>query len=352
LGGGAGAGGGTAGFGGETSAGAGGMSDCDGAPPIDPALLENCSGENAITCVLGGEPGHYDVRLLLGGDGAGSTVVEAESRRFMSEQTETLAAEERCLSFSVNVREPEGQPIQDADPGTDGLNFYLSGVAPKLKGLGVVRSSPVVLFIAGDSTVCDQDPQRNLAPNARFTGWGQALPRYFKRGLSVTNYADSGEGTAAFRTDGGGLWSRIDGGLKSGDFVLIQLGHNDKETPAATYRQRVTGMVTAIQQKGAHPVLVTPIIRNNGSALSAQHIYGDLNVRVELTQIAQSENVPLIDLMQLSDAWANELGRSAAQAYFVGSDSTHTNELGAAIFAGLVRDAIAASVPALAEYLR
>ncbi len=133
---------------------------------------------------------------------------------------------------------------------------------------------------------------------------------------------------------------------------LAQLGHNDKTTDAATYRSRITGMVRAVKAEQATPVLITPIVRNNGDALAAQHIYGNLNARSELLAIATAENVALIDLMLLTSEWVSEVGRTTAQTYFVGTDATHTNELGAAVFAKLVAQAIADSNLGLKSYLR
>jgi lysophospholipase L1-like esterase len=325
--------------------------DCDPAA-IGTGLLAECGGDDVVDCVFGGEPGHYDVSLVLGGDAAASTRVLAESRRFMVDETATAAGETHCVSFSVNVRDPEGQPIQDVSAGTPGLNLRLDGSAPSLRAISVTPADPVVLYIAGDSTVCDQDPQFDQPPEGRFTGWGQLLPLFFKRGLSVTNYADSGEGTAAFRTDGGSLWGRIDETLKANDWVLIQVGHNDKTTTASTYRTRIQGMVDAVRAKGAFPVLISPMVRNTGDDLGAQHVYGDLNVREVLTEIATNKTVPFIDLMALSDAWVGELGRSAAQAYFVGTDQTHSNEHGARVFAELVVKGIVEQDLELGSYLR
>ena len=94
------------------------------------------------------------------------------------------------------------------------------------------------------------------------------------------------------------------------------------------------------------------MIRNNNSSLGQQHIYGNLNVRTVLGEISASENVPFIDLMQLSSEWASQLGQSAAQNYFVGNDRTHTNELGAALFAEMIVQEIRRQELTLQSYLR
>ncbi|MDC0683024.1 GDSL-type esterase/lipase family protein [Sorangium atrum] len=341
-------GGGGAGAGGATGAGGTADGDCAAPPAFDPALLARCSGSKALTCSFGGATGNYDVTVLVGG----KSVVTAESRRFFWEGSP--ADDPQCVRFTVNVRKPEGQPIQGGDPGIDGLNLWIGGEAPDLQGVSVAPadSSTVVVYLAGDSTVCDQDPQLNLQPRARFTGWGQRLPAFFGPGISVTNYADSGEGTAAFRTDGGALWDRISRGLKAGDYVLVQLGHNDKSTPAATYRSRIEGIVDATKSARANPVLVSPMVRNNGEPLERQHIYGDLNVRQVLLQISRDKGIPFIDLMATSAEWVGSIGRAEARAFYVDGDATHSNEEGARVFAELVVEGIRAQVPELAARLR
>jgi lysophospholipase L1-like esterase len=314
-------------------------------------LLSSCSGNPAV-CLLGGGVGNYRVAMKFDPAYNGELEVFAESRRRMFASPQQGSSTARCASLLVNVRDPEGEPYQ-SDHGTAGLNLRIT------KGTGAVTfltispaSSPRTLFIAGDSTVSDQLPQLNVAPAARYTGWGQFIPAYFDDEIAVSNYADSGEGTAAFRTDGGGLWNMINARLKSGDWVMIQLGHNDKTTPASLYRSRITNLVNVIRSKGASPILITPMIRNTGDPLSAQHVWGDLNIRNELIGIANARAVPLIDLMKLSSDWAASIGQSAAQAYFVGSDRTHSNESGAKLFAEMIVNDLRRQNIGIDDYLR
>ncbi len=298
-------------------------------------LLSSCSGNPAV-CLLGGGVGNYRVTMRFDGAYTGELEVFAESRRRMLTSPQQDSPTARCVNLLVNVRDPEGEPLL-ADRGTAGLNLRVTKGAGALTGLAVSPvTNPKTLFIAGDSTVADQSPQLQAVPALRFTGWGQFIPAYFGNGIAVSNYADSGESTAAFRTDGGSLWNLINARLRSGDWVMIQLGHNDKTTSASLYRSRITNMVTAIRSKGANPILISPMIRNTGDPLSAQHIWGNLNIRNELIGVANAQRVPLIDLMKLSNDWAASIGQSAAQANFVGSDRTHSNEMGAALFAQMI----------------
>jgi lysophospholipase L1-like esterase len=94
------------------------------------------------------------------------------------------------------------------------------------------------------------------------------------------------------------------------------------------------------------------MIRNTGQPLSAQHIWGDLNIRNELIGVANARAVPLIDLMKLSSEWALGIGQSAAQAYFVGSDRTHSNEMGANLFAQMIVNEIRRQNIGIDDYLR
>ena len=302
---------------------------------VDIAALMSCTGNPAV-CSLGRNSGHFEVAMAFDSAYDGEIEVYAESRRQMFHSAEGDGST-RCVAFTVNVRDPEGQPIQDVDRGQPGLNLRFAKGTEALQALTVKPApSPVVLYIAGDSTVADQEPQLNLPAQSRFAGWGQYIPAFFNSGISVANYADSGESTAAFRPDGGTLWNRIYTPLKAADWVFIQLGHNDKATPAATYGSRIRAMITAIRTKGAHPLLITPMVRNTNEALNRQHIYGDLNVRNVLNELSVSESVPLIDLMQLSSVWALQQGQSSTQTYFVGNDRTHSNELGAKVFAEMI----------------
>jgi lysophospholipase L1-like esterase len=315
------------------------------------ALLSSCTGDPAI-CLLGGGVGIYRVSMMFDAGYNGEIEVFAESRRKMFTSPHQKIATTRCDDLLVDVRDPEGEPYK-TEPGTAGLNLFVSKGASALAGLTFVPASPFrTLFIAGDSTVADQAPQLNVAASSRFSGWGQFIPAHFGADIVTSNYADSEEGTEAFRVDGGGLWSAINQRLKSGDWVMIQLGHNDKTTSAQVYRSRITNLVTAIRAKGANPILISPMARNSGAPLPSQHIWGDLNIRNELLHVASTQKVPLVDLMKLSSDWAAGIGPHAAQAYFVDNDRTHSNEMGAELFAQMIVDDLRRQKIGIVNYLR
>ncbi|MFF6936770.1 hypothetical protein [Streptomyces sp. NPDC008312] len=189
-------------------------------------------------------PGTYRVRLLLGGGTQpGSTAVTAETRRTMLAETPDAAGRTVRRSFTVDVRDPEGEPT--GAPGTPGLDLVLGGAAPQLASVRVERVRTPQILLAGDSTVCDQ-------PGEPYAGWGQHLPQYLADRLSVANYADSGEGSQSF-LDNPALFPALRARIPHGDLVLIQLAHNDKETDRDTYRANLTAMTEGVRAEGGRP---------------------------------------------------------------------------------------------------
>ena len=312
-------------------------------------LQEVCTGE-PLSCQLSTSSGNYGVAITTSNK---FSSVYAESRRLMyaPEVTEQSAP---VLHLAVNVRDAEGQPIQDIDePNVDGLNVILTQSLRQITGIDVTKKAHTrSLFIIGDSTVADQTRQWQKPAEQRYSGWGQMLPAWFGPTITVVNYADSGEGTEAFSVPDGVLWQQMAGQIQSNDWVLIQLGHNDKKTPRDVYVNRMNGLLETIIGQGAHPVLISPMIRNHGIELTEQHIYGDLVLRKELPEIAKQNDVPYIDFMSVTNDWASKLGQKNAQTFFVEKDKTHTNQPGALTFAGFVIEEIKRQQLPLTHYLR
>jgi lysophospholipase L1-like esterase len=74
------------------------------------------------------------------------------------------------------------------------------------------------LFIVGDSTV--KNGSKGMV------GWGEVLGKHFdKNKIKVENHAIAGRSSRTFQTEG--RWDKILAASKAGDFVLVQMGHND-----------------------------------------------------------------------------------------------------------------------------
>ncbi|MFG2786371.1 rhamnogalacturonan acetylesterase [Streptomyces sp. NPDC048419] len=297
----------------------------------------------ATACHFDVPPGTYDVRVLLGGGTASSTAVSGETRRSLLPETPVAAGEHVARSFTVNVRTPEGEPT--GPQGTPGLDLAIGGPAPALADIRVTpaRHTRQILLV-GDSTVCDQ-------PADPYSGWGQQLPQYLHKGLSVANYADSGESTVTYLGNPQ-LWATVQPLIRPGDLVLIQLAHNDKTTDGATYRANLETLVAGVRKKGGRPVLVTPIVRrwfnadgtlNNGTALLVNSLGVDHPAVIR--SVAAEHGVPLIDLTARTKTLVESLGVEGSKAIYLYNekkDNTHTSAHGATVYAGLVRDALVA----------
>ncbi len=322
-------------------------------PEPDAASRLVCTGSDPISCHFGGPPGNYDVTVVLGGEVAANTRVLAETRRVMLGPVATAAGETRRFTFGVNVRQPEGEPIQAVPAGTPGLDLYFQGAAggaPALQAIGYAPAAdPLMIYVAGDSTVADQN-------GAEYGGWAQQLPQHFDYPVVVANYSDSGESSGSF-LNARPLFGAIESQLQANDWVLIQFGHNDKTVTAAQFHDNMTSLVARVKAKSALPVLLTPVARAqfNGNAVSTQHVNGTgANLPQIVAQVAREQNVPLLDLTALTTQWLSEVGPNGWQAFHaLGTDVTHTNDAGAAVEAGFVRDLLlGAQLDGLTSHLR
>ncbi|MEE4488902.1 rhamnogalacturonan acetylesterase [Streptomyces sp. BE230] len=314
------------------------VADAAAAPAPAPT---GCTGTAPVVCHFDVAPGTYRVTARIGGAAEGRTTVTAETRRAMLGETPTAAGRQVVRTFTVNVREPEGEPTGAS--GSPGLDLTFGGPAPLLADLRVTPAPRTPqLFLIGDSTVCDQ-------PGSPYTGWGQELPQYLRAGMSVANYADSGESSQTY-LDQPQLFPTVRPLIRRGDTVLIQLAHNDKQTTEADYRANLTTMIDAIRAGGGRPVLVTPIVRrwfntdgtlDNGTALLVNGLGVDLPAQVRL--LAAEKDVPLVDLTVLTRQRVEELGPEGSKALYLTDekrDNTHTSERGATEYAAMVRDAL------------
>ncbi len=152
------------------------------------------------------EDGMYLVTVLLGDPLAETlTRLKAGEGKHVLPPLHTLPGQFTEARFTVPVRGGK-------------LRLAVSGTAPRLNALEIAPAPQTLrLFLAGDSTVTDQD-----ASGYPYTGWGQALPALFKHDVCVDNHAVSGRSSKSFVDEG-----RMDvilTEMKAGDFLFIQFG--------------------------------------------------------------------------------------------------------------------------------
>jgi lysophospholipase L1-like esterase len=310
--------------------------------------------------------GNYRVTVRLGAARASETItVQAEQRRLMVENFPVPRRKTVDRSFVVNVRGPQLDPLPaNATGGTavalkprelgsatwdDKLTLEFSGET--VRSLIIARADVPTLYLAGDSTVTDQA----VAPSA---SWGQMLPRFFNAEIAIANHAESGETLKSFVTE-----LRLDkllSQLRAGDWVMIQLGHNDQKAQwpqtyadaSSTYRAWLRTYIAEVRRRGATPLLVTSPERRNFDA--AGRIVASLGDYPDAVRaVARQESVALIDLNPMSIRFYEALGPALAPRAFAdeGRDKTHHNEYGAYALARMVVEGLRAADPRLTGHL-
>ncbi|MBN2279470.1 MAG: rhamnogalacturonan acetylesterase [Candidatus Marinimicrobia bacterium] len=222
------------------------------------------------------------------------------------------------------------------------------------------------LHLIGDSTMADKplddNPER---------GWGQVLPLFFSQDIQIINYAKNGRSTKSFLREG--LWDKVKSNLKEGDFVFIQLGHNDaKETdttrfaaPHTDYRHNLLRFITESREKEAVPVLITPVNRRKFEPETSEFIDQHGEYPAVVRELAMQYDLPLIDLHQSSLNYFQYLGPEKSELLFLRapagvykfypegkSDNTHFNRQGALEIARLVIEGMKAINLPLVKYLK
>jgi len=220
---------------------------------------------------------------------------------------------------------------------------------------------PPILFIVGDSTV------KNGTRGQQ--GWGDPIASWFDSGkIRVENHAIGGRSSRTFLTEG--RWDKILEQARPGDFVLIQLGHNDagplddpqrargtlpgtgdetreidnpitkQKEVVHTYGWYLRKYVTDARAKGMTPILVSPIPHCPQEPVPAGQREQNRYVRWS-EEVAKAEGVEFLDLNRIV------MGRYAALSpeeikfrYFTPADNTHTSPEGASLNAACVVEGI------------
>lgn len=239
----------------------------------------------------------------------------------------------------------------------------------------------ITVFMIGDSTMAN----KSITGGKPERGWGHVLGGFFTEDIIVDNHAVNGRSSKSFIDEG--RWDKVLSRIKPGDYVVIQFGHNDEKPkadrhtdPGTTFDANLSRFVNEARERGANPILMNAIVRRNFLAPCDQpgHIVASDN-QVEgdtlydthgayldsPRNVAKKLNVPFVDANKITHELVQGLGREESKKLFMwvepntvpavpkGSvDNTHLNVYGARVVAGLLVDAMAEAVPALAPYVR
>jgi lysophospholipase L1-like esterase len=292
--------------------------------------------------------GNYRIEVTIGSkEKASNVTIKAESRRLMLNQFSVKAGSQVTKTFNVNIRTPQIDATSKISLKDRDLTVFNWDDKLTLEFLGdasiqSIKITPVtsipVIYLAGDSTVTDQDVEP-------WASWGQFITNYFDDQVVVANYAVSGSALSSFK--GSNRLKKINSLLKPGDYLFVEFAHNDEKlkgpenTAWESYSKYLEEYVETARNKGAIPVLVTPTQRrafNPDGTLKPTH--GDFPDAMRA--VAKKLNVPLIDVTQMTtqlyEKWGDEMSRKAFVQYpantFPGQvkaleDNTHFNSFGA-----------------------
>lgn len=216
-----------------------------------------------------------------------------------------------------------------------------------------------VLFLIGNSTM--RTGTRGNGDNGQW-GWGYYEHEYFDASkITVENHALGGTSPRTFYKDPN-LWQRSLSGVKKGDFVLLELGHNDngpidsirarssyrpngrlevREDSIFTYNKvkkcdemvytfggYTRRFINEVRAKGATPILFTLTPRNDyeKDGVTIQRKLTDFTPAI--FAIGKEMGVPVIDLNDISAKKLEKYGKWKTNYHFY-LDKIHSSAFGA-----------------------
>ncbi|MBQ8052138.1 MAG: rhamnogalacturonan acetylesterase [Bacteroidaceae bacterium] len=229
------------------------------------------------------------------------------------------------------------------------------------------RGTNPVLFLVGNSTM--RTGTLGNGDNGQW-GWGYFFHEYFDEGqITVENQALGGTSSRTFYRR---LWPDVKKGIRPGDYVIIELGHNDngpfdsgrarasirgtsatdslevtiretgKRETVYSYGEYMRRFVRETRALGAHPILMS---------LTPRNAYDDKKpgfvTRVNQTfglwarQIAEELDCPFIDLNEISASKYDLMSEWKFNYHFY-LDHIHTSAFGAQLNARSAADGLMA----------
>jgi lysophospholipase L1-like esterase len=251
---------------------------------------------------------------------------------------------------------PQSVSPRDALPWTAGDFTKLNPALPSL-------------IICGDSTA-------DKGPDAWHRGWAALLIDYFDASkINVVNRARGGRSFRTFVHEG--LWDQIVAAVKPGDYVMIQLGHNDGgDVNAANGRPDLPGLgeetqtviradgtsetvrtfgwytrkfVKDVRDKNATPILMSTTVYNRWNEGKMNRTPSTVNKWTR--QVADAEKVQFLDHNSIICDRYDQLGQEAVQPFFK-ADFLHTTTLGGIVNAEMfVAGVKGLNIPVLVDAL-
>ena len=234
------------------------------------------------------------------------------------------------------------------------------------------RGDNPVLFLVGNSTM--RTGTLGNGNNGQW-GWGFYAHEYYDENkITVENHALGGTSPRTFYTM---LWQPLLEAVKKGDYVFLELGHNDngpidsirarssyrpdgklevkedsisiynkvtrKQETVYTFGGYMRRFINEIRAKGATPILFTLTPRNDYEADNPKRIQRKLSdFTPAIFAIGKETNTPIIDLNDISATKLEQYGPWKANYHFY-LDKIHSSAYGARMNAASAAEGILAS---------
>ena len=258
------------------------------------------------------------------------------------------------------------RPMEDVNNVIDLTldSLELANTARPVAGSTRKGDNPV-LFLVGNSTM--RTGTKGNGDNGQW-GWGRFVGEFFDESkISVENQALGGTSSRTFYRR---LWPDVKKGIRPGDYVIIELGHNDngpfdsgraratirgishtdslnviiQETGEAetvySYGEYLRRFVNETRELGATPILFSLTPRNSRGADGR---VGRVNETFGLwaRQIAEEMDVPFVDLNDISATKYEKFSTWKLNYHFY-LDHIHNSEFGAKLNARSAAEGLAA----------
>ncbi len=240
------------------------------------------------------------------------------------------------------------------------------------------------IYVVGDSTVCSFTDNYYLP---RY-GYGTQLYNYINVDeANIVNLALSGRSSLSFISEEN--YTTLKNSISEGDYLIIGFGHNDEKSedperytdPTKTHTDSSTengpsfrytlyeNYVKMAKDKGATPILCTPIVRYNADSekydAASGHITDKGNYPEAIKTLGAATETTVIDLTAITKAEYIELKTEALNYHAftsyneeggvkvpVGEDTTHLNYYGAKNVAYELAEAIKKSDCTLKKHIK
>lgn len=186
------------------------------------------------------------------------------------------------------------------------------------------------IWVIGDSISSDHGDEDNLTQNERpITGWGNVLQNYLGDKATIQNKARSGRSSRSYTMEP--VYKEVNKGVKAGDYVMIQFGHNDENESVKLHTDPTgdsntegsfkwylkTYYIEPNIEAGAKTILCSNVTRyvfedgKLGESTNAPYAKAMKELAEEYS--GQDENVYFIDTYQITRDLYEKLGADGAE---------------------------------------